>query len=251
MCRLVPASGDAGALHLCRDPALPSEAYTLEARNTGIYITAAGEPGVIQALTSLWHFADGRDIPCFSLSDSPRYAHRGFMLDCVRHFFEAAEIERILEEMALVKMNVFHWHLSDDQGWRIESAVYPRLNEKGGAFYTKDEIRRILVFARERGIQVIPEIDLPGHTTALLAAYPELSCQGEQLNLAAGGGIYPIILCAGKESVYSFLYPLLDEVCGLFDGPLIHLGGDEAPKAEWERCEHCKGALEKHGLADF
>jgi hexosaminidase len=173
------------------------------------------------------------------------------MLDCVRHFFEAAEVERILEEMALVKLNVLHWHLSDDQGWRIESRVHPRLNQVSGPCYTQDEIRHTVAFAKERGIEVIPEIDLPGHTTAILTAYPELSCRGEPAALGKTGGIYPVILCAGKESVYEFLFPLLDEVAGLFDSPVFHLGGDEAPKGEWKQCPHCKAAVEKNGLEGF
>jgi hexosaminidase len=173
------------------------------------------------------------------------------MLDCVRHFFETAEVERILEEMALVKLNVLHWHLSDDQGWRLESRVYPKLNQVSGPFYTWDEIRGVTAFAKQRGIEVIPEIDLPGHTTALLAAYPELSCRGEPVELGKGGGIYPVILCAGKERVYEFLFPLLDEAAGLFDSPVIHLGGDEAPKGEWQKCPHCTAAVENLKLAGF
>jgi hexosaminidase len=173
------------------------------------------------------------------------------MLDCVRHFFPATEMERVLEEMALVKLNVLHWHLSDDQGWRLESRVYPKLNETGGPFYTGEEIRRVTAFAKTRGIEVIPEIDLPGHTTAILAAYPELSCRGEPVELAKDGGIYDVILCAGKERVYEFLFPLLDEAAVLFDSPVFHLGGDEAPKNEWKKCPHCKAALEKNGLAGF
>ncbi|MDR2516568.1 MAG: beta-N-acetylhexosaminidase [Spirochaetaceae bacterium] len=238
------------ALRLRRDGAYAPEAYTLEVERAGISLTASGERGIIQGLTSLFERLAGREIPCCRLSDRPRYGHRGFMLDCSRHFFESAEIERILEEMALVKLNIFHWHLSDDQGWRIESRAFPKLHA-GGPRYTQEEIRRIVAFARDRGIEVIPEIDLPGHTTALLSVYPELSCREEPVSPVTGGGIFPIILCAGKERVYEFLFTLLDEIADLFDSPLIHLGGDEAPKTEWEQCEHCKAALKRLGLEDF
>jgi hexosaminidase len=242
------ADGGKPALRVLRDKALGDEGYTLEARSDSVTLKAATGRGVVQGLTTLYESLAGTDIPCFTLRDRPLYPHRGFNLDCTRHFFDAAEVKRILEEMALVKLNVLHWHLSDDQGWRIESRVHPKLNQVSGPFYTQDEIRHVVAFAKQRGIEVIPEIDLPGHTTGILAAYPELSCRGEPVELAKGGGIYPIILCPGKESVYDFLFPLLDEVADLFDAPVFHLGGDEAPKGEWEKCPHCKASVEKKGL---
>ena len=249
--------GEHAELRLLRQASNSEESYALAVQSGGITVQAGHERGIIHALTSLYrHIAAHRaaqsgaqSLPCFSLSDEPAYSHRGFMLDCARHFFPPAEIERIIEQMALVKLNVFHWHLSDDQGWRVESRLFPALNT--GEFYSQKEIRRICAFARERGVTVIPEIDLPGHTTALLAAYPELSCRGEAVRPAQGAGMYKTILCAGKESVYPFLYSLLDEMCALFDSPFIHLGGDEAPRDEWEQCEHCKEALRKNGLAGF
>jgi hexosaminidase len=247
------APGETGkpALRVLRDKALDEEGYTLEARPGGVTLKAAGGRGVVQGLTTLYESFAGHDVPCFTLEDKPLYRHRGLNLDCARHFFDTPELERILEEMALVKLNALHWHLSDDQAWRIESRVHPKLNRASGPFYTQDEIRHIAAFARERGIEVIPEIEMPGHATGILAAYPELSCRGEPVELGKGGGIYPVILCAGKEEVYDFLFPLLDEAAGLFDSPVFHLGGDEAPKGEWERCPHCRGAMAKNGLADL
>jgi hexosaminidase len=174
------------------------------------------------------------------------------MLDSARHFFAVTEVERIIEEMSQVKLNLLHWHLSDDQGWRIESKVFPKLSSLNGQpFYTQDEIRHVVSFAKEQGVEVIPEIDMPGHTTAMIAAYPEVSCRGEPVSLAQGGGIYKVILCAGKERTYSFLFTLLDEVVALFESPYFHLGGDEAPKSEWEQCDDCKAYKEKMGLANF
>jgi len=144
---------------------------------------------------------------------------------------------------------VFHWHLTDDQGWRIESAVYPRLQQVGGPAYTQDEIRDVVTYAALRGIEVMPEIDLPGHVSALLAAYPELSCRGEAVPVRQTGGIFPITLCPGQEGVFKFLAPLLAEVAALFPSPRVHIGGDEAPKREWAACPRCQARLQSEGLA--
>jgi hexosaminidase len=247
---LVEGSGEP-ALRILRDGTFDEEEYGLEVRSGGVTIRAASARGAVQGLTTLYESFERKNIPCFTLRDKPLYRHRGLSLDCTRHFFDASEVERILEEMSLVKLNVLHWHLSDDQGWRIESRVHPKLNRISGPFYSQDEIRHIVAFAKERGIEVIPEIDLPGHTTGILAAYPDLSCRGEPVELGKGGGIYPVILCAGKKQVYEFLFPLLDEAVGLFDSSIFHLGGDEAPKREWEKCPHCKAAAEKNGLANL
>lgn len=243
--------GSAARFLLERDPSFGPEAYRLEVLPGSISVTAGGEGGIIQGLTTLYTALGAGSVSCGIVNDEPRYRHRGFMLDCVRHFFDRAEVERIIEQMSLVKLNVFHWHLSDDQGWRIESNAFPELNALPGGRYSRDDIRQVVAFARERGVEVIPEIDLPGHTTAILSAFPGLSCRGEKLSPAEAGGIYKIILCAGKEETYSFLYRLLDETAELFDSPYFHLGGDEAPKDEWEQCEHCKGMIAREGLAGF
>jgi hexosaminidase len=169
------ADGGKPVLRVLRNEVLDDEGYILEVRPDGVTLKAATGRGVVQGLTTLYETFTGNDIPCFTLRDKPLYRHRGLNLDCARHFFDTAEVERILEEMSLVKLNVLHWHFSDDQGWRIESQVHPKLNRMSGPFYTQDEIRHIVAFAKERGIEVIPEIELPGHTTGILAAYPELS----------------------------------------------------------------------------
>lgn len=240
-----------GQITLLRDDSLPREAYALEVAAEAICVRAACEQGVILALTTLHQLMDeyGR-VPCLHLTDAPRYRHRGLSLDCVRCFFPVEEVRRVIEQMARVKLNVLHWVLTNDQGWRIESRQYPRLNEVSGPYYTRDEIRTVVAYARERGIEVIPEIDMPGHMTALLTAYPEYSCSVQPVQLAQTGGIYPIILCAGAEKTYELLEGLLGEVCSLFPGERIHLGGDEAPKREWKTCPFCQQRMRDEGLAN-
>ena len=182
--------------------------------------------------------------------EKPHFAHRGLLLDCVRHFFPVSEIKRVIEQMALVKLNALHWVLTNDQGWRMESRFFPRLNEIGGPYYSYDEVRDVVSFAGQRGIEVIPEIDMPGHMTALLAAYPEYSCTGQPVKLATSGGIYPVILCAGQEKTYTLIESILEEILPLFPGKHIHIGGDEAPKRQWKKCPHCQRWMRDEGLAN-
>ena len=172
-------AADGNFLTVERDASLLKEEYRLLVRQDGISIRAAEERGVIWALTTLVQLIGNGSVPCLEIADRPKYSHRGVNLDCTRHFFPADEVKRIVEGISLVKMNVLHWHLSDDQGWRIESKVFPRLNEVGGPYYTQEEIKEVVAFAKARGVDVVPEIDMPGHMSALLAAYPELSCSGE------------------------------------------------------------------------
>jgi len=236
-------------LSLCQNPLMARDAYALTITQKGINVTASHETGVILALTTLWQLAEGGNrFPCLSLRDQPRCAHRGLMLDCVRHFFPMEELKRIAEQMARVKLNVLHWGLTNDQGWRIESRVLPLLNRHCGPFYTREEITELVDFCALRGIEVIPEIDMPGHVTALLSAYPEYSCTGRKVQMATCGGIYPLILCAGQESTYDMIGALLSEISSLFPGPFIHIGGDEAPKHEWEKCPCCQQKMQEEGL---
>lgn len=235
-------------LLLIKDPDLHREAYHLQLRENGICVTASREQGVILALTTVYQLLQNGELPCCNIWDQPRYDHRGLNLDCVRHFFPVEEVERIIEEISLVKMNVLHLQLGNDQGFRVESKVFPKLNTFGGPFYTRQQLRHIVDFAAVRGVEVIPEINMPGHTTAILAAYPHLSCSETKVELAQGGGIYPITLCPGKSEVYSFLEALLDEVIPLFPAKRIHLGGDEAPDWEWEKCPHCRRKMQEQGL---
>ena len=238
------------ALELSRVPGLPEEGYRLTIRESGIRVEAGTERGVIQALTTAACLLNNGRFPCCRIEDAPEYPHRGVMLDCARHFFSAAEVRRVIEGISLAKLNVLHWHLSDDQGWRMESRHFPKLQQVSGDFYTQQEIREIVEYARVRGVEILPEVDMPGHMTALLAAYPQYSCSGKTVTLAKSGGIYPVILCPGKEETYAMLETLLDEIVPLFPGPRFHIGGDEAPKMEWETCPDCRRRMQEQSLAD-
>ena len=242
---------DAAALRLVIDKSFSAEGYRLCVDESGIVVRAGSELGVIWALTSLFSLKKDSAFPFVTIEDAPRYGHRGFMLDCSRHFFPAAVVKEIIEQNSLVKLNVFHWHLSDDQGWRIESDSFPKLMAEGEPYFTKDEIREVVAFAKERGVEVIPEIDMPGHTLAISCAYPELCCKGEAPNPAYVGGIYETILCAGREETYTFIKTLLDEISPLFESEYFHIGGDEVPKTEWESCPHCQAKLQSLGYSDF
>ncbi len=180
-----------------------------------------------------------------------RYNYRSLHLDCARHFFSVETVKKVIEGISYGNMNVLHWHLSDDHGWRIESKKFPRLHECSGEYYTQDEIREIIAYAKERGIEVVPEIDMPGHNLALLSAFPEYSCKGEPVTLAKARGVYKTILCAGKEETYTFVEELLDEIIPLFDSQYFHIGGDEAPKDEWKECPHCNAKMKELGLTSY
>lgn len=247
---LAPGEGKPWLI-LQKNTSLPREGYQLAIKTDGILLQASSEQGVIHGLTTVYLRCDGGKVGCCEIADRPVYSHRGQSFDCVRHFFSADEVKKVLEQMALVKMNVLHFHLTDDQGWRIESKVFPALHQTGKEYYTQVQLKEIVEFARTRGIEVIPEIDLPGHTTAILAAYPELGCTGLRPSLATEGGIYSTILCAGQEQVYLFLEQLLSEICPIFPSPRFHIGGDEAPKTQWKACPHCKAKLQKLGSDDF
>jgi len=208
-------------------------------------------------------------IPCMNITDWPRFRWRGFMLDEGRHFHGKDTLKLLLELMALQKLNVFHWHLTEDQGWRIESKRYPRLTEVGSrrsgtkqnfngshngiphkGYYSQEDLKEIVAYARERYITIIPEIEIPGHSLAAMAAYPELSCTGGPFEVATGPGIYPDIYCAGKESTFTFLENILNEVMDIFPSPYIHIGGDEAPKKRWKACPDCQRRKREQNLKD-
>ncbi|MCF0135069.1 MAG: beta-N-acetylhexosaminidase [Lachnospiraceae bacterium] len=237
------------------------EGYELEIDTDKIVIHYADDAGRFYALTTLFEMIRvyKGEIPCGHAADVPKYDYRGFMLDVSRHFFDVAEVKKILDEMAAMKLNRFHWHLSNDQGYRIESLKFPKLNEisarrtepdgkESYGLYTREEIREVVSYAAERYIEVIPEIDLPGHTSAIAAAYPELTCKGEPVSVKNAGGIYSEILCPGKEETLNFLKELLEEVTELFPGEYFHIGGDEAPKAAWKVCPHCQAKIRELGL---
>lgn len=216
--------------------------------------------------------AQARDewtLPCVRIEDRPRFRWRGSLLDCGRHFMTKEFIQRYIDLLAYHKLNVFHWHLTEDQGWRIEIKKYPRLaqisawrkatreseqprDEQGryGGFYSQDDIRDIVAYAAARHILVVPEIELPGHSLAALAAYPELSCSGGPFEVGTKWGVYDDVYCAGSERTFEFLEDVLAEVVPLFPGAYVHIGGDECPKTRWKSCAKCQARIKSEGLKD-
>jgi hexosaminidase len=273
------------SIRLRLDPGLESlgrEGYRLTVTPEAVTIEAPGMAGVFYGIQSLRqllpveveerHPVSGVDwrLACLVITDQPRFSWRGFMLDEGRHFHGKETVLLTLDLMALQKLNIFHWHLTEDQGWRIEIKKYPRLTEIGsqragtrkgftggkhngiphGGFYTQEEIREIVAYAAERYITVVPEVEMPGHALAALAAYPELSCTGGPFEVATHFGIFPDIFCAGKEAVFTFLKDVLDEVLELFPSPYIHIGGDETPKKRWKECPDCQRRIREERLKD-
>jgi hexosaminidase len=259
-----------------------NEGYSLTVAPKGITIQAGTSAGLfygVQSLLQLLPVADktGRQptswlIPCVHIEDQPRFRWRGLMLDVSRHFFTKAEVERLLDELAWHKMNVFHWHLVDDQGWRIEIKKYPRLTEMGawrkaigfgleakastaygpdgryGGYYTQDDIREVVAYARSRHIEIVPEIEMPGHSSAALMAYPQFSCTGGPFSNDMAGGVFDGVYCAGNEDTFAFVEDVLTEVCALFPGPYIHIGGDEVLVDNWKKCPKCQARMREEGL---
>lgn len=231
---------------------IAKEGYKLTVTKDGITVEAADESGAVWALTTVTELtAEGEALPIVTIEDAPHYGHRGLSLDCSRHFFTADEVKKVIDQMTRVKLNVLHWHLVDDQGWRIECKTLPLLHETTGTYYTQEEIRSVIEYARVRGMEIIPEIDMPGHARSMIAAYPHLSCFGEKTELCQFGGIFEKILCPGKDETFEFIEKLLTEVCALFPDDRFHIGGDEAPKTEWKKCPHCKARMEALGLTDY
>lgn len=231
---------------------IAKEGYKLTVTKDGITVEAADESGAVWALTTVTELtAEGEALPIVTIEDAPHYGHRGLSLDCSRHFFTADEVKKVIDQMTRVKLNVLHWHLVDDQGWRIECKTLPLLHETTGTYYTQEEIRSVIEYARVRGMEIIPEIDMPGHTRSMIAAYPHLSCFGEKTELCQFDGIFEKILCPGKDETFEFIEKLLTEVCALFPDDRFHIGGDEAPKTEWKKCPHCKARMEALGLTDY
>lgn len=245
------------------DDSILADGYRLEIRENNIIISSSGRNGVSMALTTLyWILREGKGVcRCGVIQDEPKFYHRGVLIDSCRHFFPADDVKRMIEQFALRKINRIHWHLSDDQGYRLESRKFPALNREGswytnedgtvyGGFYTNEQVADIVEYALVRGIEIIPEIDIPGHTSALIAAFPELSCSGMPLRITGKTGIFDRILCGGKDSVIHFLYELLDEICEIFPSKYFHIGGDEAPKKEWVQCKACQKRIREEGLKD-
>ena len=248
------------------------EAYNLKIGEYSLTLEANSATGIsrgLQSILQLIHLNKERGpndgqrflLPVITIKDSPKFKHRGLLLDCSRHFYKKEVIKKYIDLLALYKMNVLHWHLTEDQGWRIAIDKYPKLTEIGawrteldgtkyGGFYSKEDIKEIVAYAQERHITVIPEIELPGHSQAAIAAYPHLSCTGEQVEVANDWGVFKEIYCAGNDSAFVFLEDVLTEVMGLFPSEYIHIGGDEAPKFRWEHCDKCQKRIKDEGLKD-
>ena len=269
---------EAGAINV-RLGGLQPEEYTLNIRPDGVDITGGSPAGVFyafQTLRQLLPVAVARgekagviELPVAEIADKPHFAHRGGMLDVCRHFFTADDVKTFIDILAMHKLNRFHWHLTDDQGWRIEIKQYPKLTEVGafrdrcnlqaeadapkdsvpyGGFYTQDEIRDIVQYAAKRFITVIPEIEMPGHASAALASYPYLGCKGEGYVVPSTWGVKADVYCAGNDSTFRFIEGVLSEVVELFPSEYIHIGGDECPKINWQQCPACQQRIKTEKL---
>ncbi len=263
------------------DETLGPEAYTVDVTHKCVSIAASTYNGFVYALQTIGQmlpaeFYGGTKVkadfvlPCVSIYDAPRFSYRGVLLDVGRHFYSVDEVKRFLDIMSVYKANVFHWHLTEDQGWRMEVKKYPRLTEIGslrhgtqidfdpthlrpedhGGYYTQDEMREVVAYAARLGITVIPELDLPGHMLSALAAYPELGCTGGPYEVANTWGVKKDVLCAGKEETFAFLEDILTEMMDIFPSEYINIGGDEVPKVRWKECPHCQARIKELGLKD-
>ena len=268
-----------GAIVLSIDKALAKEEYSLTVSSKGVQIVGGTAQGVFYGLQSLRQLVaageltkKGVKLEGVAIKDKPLLGHRGAMLDVCRHFFTIAEVKRFIDIAAMHKINVFHWHLTEDQGWRIEIKKYPNLVKIGsmrketiigrnsisktydgtphGGYYTQEEIKDIVKYAAERYIEVIPEIDMPGHMVAALASYNHLGCRDEKFEVRTRWGISKDVLCVGKESTFEFVEGVLEEVVKLFPSKYIHLGGDECPRDRWKECPHCQKRIKEEGLKD-
>jgi len=235
-------------------PAPRPEAYNLRIAPEGVVLAGADRAGLYWATRTLLQLLQRRGeqwvLPAVAICDYPRFPRRSLLLDPARHFISLPGLKRQVDLMAGLKLNVLHLHLTDDQGWRFESKAYPKLQEIGGEgkFYTQAELRDLVAYAAARGVTVMPEIDMPGHTTALLAAYPELSCSGEKLEVSHHVGVHSNALCPAKEEVYPFLQTLLGEVAAVFPSEYIHIGSDEVVAKDWDHCPACEKLLAEKRL---
>ena len=299
------SDGAQGNIILKLDDAIKNdEGYTLEVAYETITISGKTATGVFYGIETLRQLMPAKieakdgslkefTIPAVNMADSPRYTYRGMHLDVGRHFFPVDFIKEYIDLIAMHKMNTFHWHLTEDQGWRIEIKKYPKLTEIGskrygtivghypgtandekeyGGFYTQEEVKEVVAYASERHVTIIPEIELPGHSSAAIAAFPSLSCFPNELTAvtkdmmsekgkevqAAGTpkivqetwGVFNDVFCAGKDDTFTFLQNVLDEIMPLFPSKYIHIGGDECPKSNWKRCPNCQARIKKEGLHD-
>ena len=279
---LVASDEVPNAIRLRIQSDLARENYTLQIAPNGVEIRASEASGFFYGLVSLLQcvpfgceIAPGKwHLPALEIRDAPRFGWRGLMLDSVRHFQPVWWVKHFIDAMALHKFNVLHWHLSDDQGWRVEIHKYPALtsvsawrqtsrvgHERGagaadfdgrphGGFYSQEQLKDIVDYAQKRGITVVPEIEMPGHALAVLAAYPELSCAGGPFEVSPRWGIFDDVFCAGNDDVLRFLEGVLEEVTEIFPSKFIHVGGDECHKNRWKACPKCQKRIQSEGLKD-
>ena len=263
-----------------KDTSLAEEEYSIDITKSNCIVRASSRNGFLYAvqtlkqLTSVSIFsnepapAEKFLFPCVKIQDKPRFGYRGMHLDCSRHFFSIEEVKKYLDIMAIYKLNRLHWHLTDDQGWRAEIKKYPKLTEVGafrngtvikkdwgsndgiryGGYYTQEQMKEIVAYAAKLGIIVIPEIDLPGHMMGALAGYPELGCTGGPYEVWTTWGVSDKVLCPGKEGMFTFLEDVFTELMDIFPSEYIHIGGDECPKTEWEKCPACQAKIKELGL---
>ena len=261
---------------------LGEEGYRLTVTPQSILIEAYADAGIFYGMQTLrqllpveiFQQKPAKDIqwriPCVAIEDKPRFQWRGMHLDVCRHFMPKEFVKKYINLLAIHKMNTFHWHLTEDQGWRIEIKKYPKLTEIGawrketvigrnsgtydgkrhGGYYTQDDVREIVAYAKERYITVVPEIEMPGHCRSALAAYPELSCTGGPFEVKTNWGVEPEVYCAGNDDVLQFQKDILKEILALFPSEYIHIGGDECPKSRWEKCPKCQARIKAEGLKD-
>lgn len=245
-------------------------AYKLSVNSKNITVSSSSPQGAFYAIQTIKQLTENKQIPCVEIEDQARFRYRGMHLDVARHFFSVSTIKKYIDALAYHKFNRFHWHLTDDQGWRIEIKKYPKLNEIAavrketlvgharnkpevldgqtyGGFYTQEEVKEIVQYAADRFITVIPEIEMPGHSQAVLAAYPELACTAGPFETATKWGVFHDVLCP-KEATFTFLENVLVEVMALFPSKYIHIGGDECPKTRWEESIFCQNLIKKEGL---
>jgi hexosaminidase len=232
------------------------ESYTLSVTTTGVHLEAATVVGAIRSLQTLVQLVQSSgseyELPAVSIRDSPRFPWRGLMIDCGRHFEPVDVLKRTLDGMAAVKLNVFHWHLTEDQGFRIESKLFPKLTIMGsdGLFYTQQDVAEIVRYARARGIRVVPEFEMPGHSTAWLVAYPELASDRAPDSIRREFGVSDFALDPTREETYQFIQRFLGEMAGLFPDPYVHIGGDETVSPEWKTSPRIQAFMREHQLKD-
>jgi hexosaminidase len=243
-----------------------SESYILNIKRDLIQIKGCRK-GVFYGLQTLKQLLEQEYLVELVIKDKPLYKHRGLLVDCSRHFFSIKTLKKIVDLMSALKLNILHWHLTDDQGFRIENNRYEHLNQIGSTregtylydyydskevsgYYTKEEIKEFVLYASERYIEIIPEFDLPGHFTAIIAAYNELSCDQKKISVPTTFGVHKTIACAGNDETLKFIKNVLDEIIPLFPSKYVHIGGDEAPKDRWKECELCQKRIKDEQLVD-